>query len=119
MLLVSLTHLALGLFLGPKRVMCDPFCKHRAVLAKTTLTLLLLPWCRRHLYIIPKARQSTLEAEGFVFEEVGDFNLKIQIAGEGRLDEPLDLTSKLLPENKREKLESGDPFRELSFIKSP
>ena len=56
-----------------------------------------------------------MEAEGFVFEVVGDFNLAIQVAGEGRLDEPLDLWSNLLPEEKHAELESGDPFREVSI----
>ena len=67
----------------------------------------------------PKARRAALEAEGFVFEVVGDFNLAIQIAGEkGRLDEPLDLWSNLLPEDKCAELDSGDPFRELQIMTS-
>ena len=57
-----------------------------------------------------------MEAEGFVFEVVGDFNLAIQVGGErGRLDEPLDLWSNLLPEEKRAELESEDPFRDASI----
>ena len=68
---------------------------------------------------VHQARRTALEAEGFIFEVVGDFNLAIQVAGEeGRLDEPLDLWSNLLPEDKRAELESGDPFREPPFITS-